>query len=318
MHLGNGAVTPGCAAVTFAAAGSGITMASLALRRAGVDRARLLAAGALTGAIFAGQMVNVPVLPFSSAHLVGGVLAAWVLGPALGALSMSVVLTTQALLLGDGGLMALGANILNMGLLPAGFVHIVRRREGRLTAGFAAAAAVVAAALAIVGEVALLRAPEQLQGLASFAWQMIGIHLWIALPEGLLTVAILSALGGCPAPGRLQLDHLRLGGCWGVAALFVICFLPFASPMPDGYEAAGGLGGMSTLLAEDQETIASLGTENPAFAAWQHDFVAGVHSVFATEQFLGLISTAVAGLTAWGLAKLVGGRRGSPLASRLS
>ena len=309
MHLGNGAITPGCAAITFAAAGGGLTLAGLALRRAGIDRNRVLTAGALTGAIFAAQMVNVPVLPFSSAHLVGGVLAAWVLGPALGALSMGVVLIAQALLLGDGGVMALGANIINMGLLPAGVVSLVQRRPGRVTAGLAAAVSVVAAALFIVGEVALLRSPEQLQGLTAFSLQMLGIHLWIAIPEGLLTVAILAILGGVVAPGRMQLDQLRIGGCWGVAALLVICVLPFASPMPDGYEAAAELSGMPTLLAEDQATISSLGEMNAAFAAWQERLVARVHGVFATEQFLGLVAMGLAGLFAYGVARVAGGRQ---------
>jgi cobalt/nickel transport system permease protein len=283
--------------------------ASLALRRTGIERHQLWTAGALTGAIFAAQMVNIPVLPFSSAHLVGGVLAAWALGPALGALSMSVVLASQALLLGDGGLMALGANIINMGLVPAVIVSLVQRRPGRVTAGLAAALSVVAAAVLIIGEVVLFRGLDQLQGMKAFSLDMIAIHLWIAVPEGLLTVAILGLLGEVAVPGRMQLDQLRLGGCWGTAALLVICALPYASPMPDGYESAAELSGMPTLLAEDPATMWSLGQMNAAFAAWQGEFVSRIHGIFATEQFLGLVATVCAGMTACAAAKVAGGAK---------
>jgi cobalt/nickel transport system permease protein len=303
MHLGNGAITPECAAMTTAAAGTGLTWASLALRRAGIDRGRLASAGALTGAIFAAQMVNVPVLPFSSAHLVGGVLAAWILGPPLGALSMAIVLTMQAILLGDGGVVALGANIINMGLLPAAIVALVQSRPQPVTAGLAAALSVVAAAVLIVVEVALTRGASQFSVLPGFALRMVAIHLWIAVPEGLLTVAILTALGGVRAPGKLQLDQLRIGACWGTAVMLLVCFLPFASPMPDGYEAAAELSGLPVLLADDQGVLA-VSSVNAAVGAWQSAFVARIHAFLPTEEILGLAATLLAGLTAIGVARL--------------
>src|SRR5688500_12122204 len=127
MHLGNGALTPECAYLTLGAAAASLGFAAAQVRREPLDGHRLATAGALSAAIFAAQMVNVPVLPFSSAHLVGGVLLAWCLGPALGSLCMAAVLLVQALLLGDGGLLALGANIINMAFVPAGLVWLVRR-----------------------------------------------------------------------------------------------------------------------------------------------------------------------------------------------
>jgi cobalt/nickel transport system permease protein len=316
MHLGNGAITTGCAAVTYGAATVGLGFAVAAMRRAAPDRERLLAAGALTGTIFAAQMINVPVLPFSSAHLVGGVLAAWVLGPPLGALSMSVVLLGQALLLGDGGLLALGANNINMGLLPALLVHVVRdtkilQRRGRATAGITAAAAIAMAAILIVGEVVLFRGAGQTEGLISFAMQIVSIHLWIAVPEGLLTVAILVALGGVAAPGRVRLDQTRIGACWGAAAVMIVCLLPFSSPMPDGYESAVERTGMAALLveADNPAALASTGKLNAAAAAWQARFVSRIQEAIANEQFLALLATGTVGLTAWGLASLARGLR---------
>src|SRR6185295_9062393 len=84
-------------------------------------------AAMLGGFVFAAQMFNVPVLPGISAHLVGGVLLTWMLGPSLGAWTMALILAIQAAALGDGGLASLGANIVNMALLPAGAVYALRR-----------------------------------------------------------------------------------------------------------------------------------------------------------------------------------------------
>lgn len=307
MHLGNGAITPGCAVLTYGAAAAGLGTAAFALRRTGLDRSQSLTAGAQTAAIFAAQLVNVPVLPFSSAHLVGGVLASWVLGPALGALSMAVVLTGQALLLGDGGLLALGANIINMALLPASIVVLARRRATVWATGCCAAGAVVAASLLIVGETALFRSDSELTSWPAFAVQMIGVHCWIAIPEGLLTVAILKALGGVRAPGELKLDETRLGGCWGVAVMLVLCLLPLASRMPDGYEASAVRSGATDVLAEETES-AAFDARGAAAARWQNRFVDGIEEAFVNEQALALAATLCVGLTALLLFPAVGGK----------
>lgn len=305
MHLGNGALTPQCAAAAAAVAAGGLGLAFADLRRTGVPRERLLAAGALSGAIFAAQMINVPLLPFASAHLVGGVLAAWALGPSLGALSMAVVLATQALLLGDGGLMALGANIVNMALLPAGLVRLFERRTSPAAIGVLAGTAVLAAALAIVAEVALFRTPEQAQGLWPFALRIVGIHAWIAVPEGLLTVGILACLGEIRSPGALRLDHGRLAACWGASAILILCLLPLASSMPDGYEQSAQSTGMEALLSDEPAELSSLSRTNAAVAAWQRAAVQGFHDLLATEQVLALAGTGATSLAVFGFARCV-------------
>jgi cobalt/nickel transport system permease protein len=297
--------------VTFGGAAAGLGWASAALRRTGIDRNQWLTAGALGGAIFAAQSVNLPVLPFTSAHLVGGVLAAWVLGPALGAVVMAVVMASQALLLGDGGLMALGANLLNMGLLPAALVAVAGRRPTRRTVAGTAALAVVAAAVLIVGEVSLFRGPETLRGWSGFALRMIALHGWIAVPEAALTVALLAALGGIAAPGRLKLDDVRLGGCWGAAALLIVCLLPVASRMPDGYETSAENSGLTALLSEDPADLAALGGVNTAVAAWQGNLVTTIEAGLINEQFLMLVSALCAGAVTLGLASFFGTRDAS-------
>src|SRR5262245_45383505 len=155
MHLGNGAITPECVVLTMSATAAGLATAAAAAR-ANLNRDKLLLAAGLGGLIFAAQAVNVPVWAGISAHLVGGVLLARMLGPGLGACTMALVLALQALVLGDGGVAALGANVLNMALLPAGLVALANRRSTAATAALAGLAVPLAAAL-IVLETALFR-----------------------------------------------------------------------------------------------------------------------------------------------------------------
>ncbi|HXQ37305.1 MAG TPA: energy-coupling factor ABC transporter permease, partial [Anaerolineales bacterium] len=75
--------------------------------------------GIMAAFIFAAQMINFPVAGGTSGHLLGGALAAIVLGPWAGMLVMTAVIAVQALLIQDGGLLVMGANILNMGLITA-------------------------------------------------------------------------------------------------------------------------------------------------------------------------------------------------------
>ncbi len=253
MHLGNGAVTPACAAITFAAASAGLGLGIMSARAAGFDRRRVATAGLLGAAVFAAQMINVPVLPFASAHLVGGVLLAWIVGPGLGALVMAGVLVAQATLLGDGGTMALGANIINMALLPALLVALVQPRLANVgkamrfaTAGAVAGLAVFLAAALIVGEVALFRSGAELSNLSAFTTQMLGTHALIAVGEGLATAGLLGLLAGgtvsLGAPARFGMA--RLAGIAAAAAL-LLALSPLSSVTPDGYEASLQRSGMT-------------------------------------------------------------------------
>lgn len=240
MHLGNEALTSGCAIFTLATAATGLGIAGLAAAKTGFTRRQAATAAALGGFVFAAQMVNVQVLPFSSAHLVGGVLLAWVLGPAVGALTMAAILATQAFALGDGGTMTLGANIINMALLPAALVALLQRRlAGETAAGALAAAAVLGAAVLIVGEVAMSRG---ISGLGAFAWQMIWTHALIGVGEAMMTIALLRVLPilrHAPAP-RLELTPPALAIVTAAALLLAVVSI-WSSSLPDAYEAAMAL-----------------------------------------------------------------------------
>jgi len=256
MHLGNGAITPECALLTMGAAGMGLGAAAVTLRQQLPSRQKLALAAGLGALVFAAQAINVPVLPGTSAHLVGGVLLAWTLGPSLGAWTMAIILAVQALVLGDGGLAALGANVLNMALLPAGAVAIGRRMQAAesrwsyATAAFLAAASVPLAALLIVGETALFRSGAELGGWQEFAARMVGTHLWIGLAEGGLTLAMLAAFAWLTKTTSSPVASWKPAVAATCAAIVLALATPFSSALPDGYEASVQAAGLHQLLDE--------------------------------------------------------------------
>ena len=156
--------------------------------------------GVLAAFVFAAQMVNFPVAPGTSGHLLGGVLAAVLLGPWVGTLVMACVVAVQALVFADGGLVVMGANIFNMGIVGtlggyAIYQAIVRmlggEARGRLpAAGIAAWIAVMAGAVAISLQLAI-------SGLTviEVIVPMVAVHALIGIGEALITVAALRFIG---------------------------------------------------------------------------------------------------------------------------
>ena len=165
--------------------------------------------GMMAAFIFAAQMLNFPVAGGTSGHLIGGVLAAVLLGPAAGALVIAIVLVVQCLIFQDGGLTALGANVVNMSLFGAVLGYYIyagirggSKREGRILTGAAVAAwvSVVAASAACAVELALSgTSPLRVALPAMVAAALIFIFkektigwalgaLWIA---GLVTISII-------------------------------------------------------------------------------------------------------------------------------
>ena len=199
--------------------------------------------GAITALIFAGQMMNFPISNGTSGHLLGGVMAAVLLGLPFGVLAMSLVVTIQCLVFSDGGVSVLGANILNMAILGTvigGFVNqyllkslSVSSSKRNLSMGFAAWVSVMIAALACSIELAL-------SGTIPFSKvivAMLGTHAVIGVGEGLITVAVCSVLG---------MEPIRTSQKKSVAipliasGIIAIMLSPFASGFPDGLEWIAG------------------------------------------------------------------------------
>ena len=198
--------------------------------------------GIMAAFIFAAQMINFPVAGGTSGHLLGGTLAAIALGPWAGMLVMTAVIAVQGLLFQDGGLIVMGANILNMGLLTTavgyGFYRSVlgRSQRTKLTiAGIAAWVSVMTGALATAFEL-WLSGTTQLQIVIP---AMLGVHALIGLGEALITVAALSFIFRT-RPDLLGEDSDSAQGSkgWVIAGvlitLAVVLLSPLASADPDG------------------------------------------------------------------------------------
>jgi cobalt/nickel transport system permease protein len=169
--------------------------------RAELDDRTAPLAGLAAVFIFAAQMINFPVAAGTSGHLLGGALAAILVGPWAGMLVVTVVLVVQALMFADGGITALGINVLNMAVVTAvvGWVvfrlgaRFVRSRRGAvIAAGIAGFVSVPASAMAFVVEYAVGgTAPVSLSAVAA---AMGGVHVLIGVGEGIITGMVVGAV----------------------------------------------------------------------------------------------------------------------------
>jgi cobalt/nickel transport system permease protein len=174
--------------------------------RAELDERTVPLAGLVAAFIFAVQMVNFPILPGVSGHLLGGALAAILVGPFTGALCITIVLVVQALLFADGGVTALGMNITNMAVIGVAtgygtavlLYSVLKRRNPRsvpLIGGISFVAAVVGtvcAAMGFVLEYAIGGAAQA--SLGTVAAYMFGTHVLIGIGEGVITALTVMAV----------------------------------------------------------------------------------------------------------------------------
>ena len=201
MHIPDGFVSAPVAVAGAAVAVAGLT---ICVRRAGRDGTeRQLPLAGLVAAFF--LVMGAPIIPVAvgtSGHLLGGTLAVALLGPWLGPVVITVVTVAQALFLGDGGVSALGVNVVNLALIPAavgyplllGLRRVLPRRPAGLTvaAGVAAVVSVLAAAVLFTVEYALGGAVGV--PLYTVAGSVIGVYALVAVFEGLVTAVVVRSL----------------------------------------------------------------------------------------------------------------------------
>ena len=231
----NGAICPVTVAVS--AVGVGIA-ANFALKSE--DKPSSARFAAVTALIFALQMLNYPVLDGTSGHLVGALLGVSILGMPFAILAMAIVLIVQAVFFGDGGINALGANILNMSLIGAGllgFVFNFMQKKGlnkQVALAVAAFFAVLAGAFACSLEVAFSGSVALNKVLPS----MLSVHALIGLGEALLTVVLITVLQGYASLWK-ENEKQFVFGAFGLAIIAAL-LSPFASSFPDGLEWVAG------------------------------------------------------------------------------
>ena len=203
MHIPDGFISAPTSLAAGAAAAGGV---GVSLRRSAqtLQERQAPLAGLVAAYIFAVQMLNFPVAAGTSGHLLGGALAAILVGPWAGALCVAVVLVVQALLFADGGLSALGLNIINMALVTAwgGYAIFLPLRRFlpatkasvTVSAGVAAGISVVLASVAFVVEYAIGGTGGAPVGTVFAA--MVGVHTLIGIGEGIITALTLGVVLG--------------------------------------------------------------------------------------------------------------------------
>ena len=249
MHIPDGFLSPEVAAGTAVVAAGAV---GVGLRRASAQLDdRVVPLLGVTGAfVFAAQMLNFPIAGGTSGHFMGAALAAVLLGPWLACLVLAVVLGVQAFLFADGGITALGANVLNMGVIGAllvGGLMVAARRllgDGRQTllivSGVGAWLAVMAGAAATAFELGLSGTVP----LATAMTAMLGVHTLIGAGEAVITVAAVSAvlatrpdlIAAAPALHPIARRRAFAAFALAVAVGLATAASPFASSAPDGLE----------------------------------------------------------------------------------
>jgi cobalt/nickel transport system permease protein len=279
------------------------------IRRAGayLQQSRIALTGLVAAFIFALQMLNFPIAAGTSGHLLGGALAVILVGPWLGITAVGVVVIIQALLFADGGISALGSNLLNMALvtglvgwylfrllfrlLPKSWVSLL------VSVFSAALVSVVASAIAFVVEYGV--GGRGNVELSTVFTAMVGVHFLVGIGEGLISAATVAAVGASRPELIAGVEGLDLGdrekqpvraGIWGfaaaglvVAALLVLVVAPLASSAPDALER----------VAIDQGFIESA-EEHPAAESPLADYgVSGVDDEETGTRVAGLVGVLV-------------------------
>jgi cobalt/nickel transport system permease protein len=255
MHMSGALLSPVVGGVMYGVSAAAVAYSVAVVKKEGLDAKKAAVMGAAGAFVLAAQALNFGIpATGSSGHIVGGVLLAALLGGPAALLVMSAVLAVQCFFFADGGALALGCNVFNLGVVPCLIVYpllfkpLVKKgmATGRIAVA-SMAAAVVALQIGALG-VVFQTWVSGVAGLpfAEFAQSMQPIHLAIGLVEGAATAAILClAWKTRPEIMRNALDGVALNRAVpvrGVLALFAIMAIvagslsPLASTNPDGLE----------------------------------------------------------------------------------
>lgn len=274
MHVPDGFINaPVSAAAGVVAAGA--VAVSLRGARRELDERTAPLAGLVAAFIFAVQMLNFPVAAGTSGHLLGGALAAILVGPCTGVLCVSVVLLMQGVLFADGGLTALGVNITDMAITTTVVAYLVfrglvkvlpRKRRSVTVASFVAALLSVPAAAVVFTLIYAIGGTTDVS-IGKVATAMVGVHVLIGIGEAVITAltvgavvavrpdlvygarglhrplklrvagALVDAPDTAPAPVAARGSHRKVWITGLVTSLVLAGFVSFyASADPDGLE----------------------------------------------------------------------------------
>ena len=294
MHLGNSVICPVTGVPMLAMMG---TAAFWAFKNAKKGFTKELAAplAAMTALVFALQMINFTIpTTGSSGHIIGAILLSALFGPYAAFLAISAILLIQALFFADGGLLALGCNIFNMGFIacfaayPLVFKPLLDKNKPVLGAILASIVALQLGSLAIVAESALSGSTSANIGL--FTGLMQAIHLPIGLVEGIISAFIISfAL-------KSRFSKTFTISISGAALVLAGIISGFASKKPDGLEWS--LLNMSESFAAQTQgmlysTLEAIQQQTAVFTALPST-IANISGLFAVSALMFIISKSIA------------------------
>lgn len=321
MHAPDGFLTAGTAVATGAISAGTIGVALRQTRDTLKDK-QIPLAGIAAAFIFAAQMFNFPVAAGTTGHLLGGALAAILLGPSMGAIVVTVVVVVQALAFADGGLTALGYNVLNMAIITSfgGYAIFVllRRLLPSNGAGVIAASGIAAGLSVVLSSMAF--SLEWLFGASApipfdtVFGAMVGVHLLIGIGEAIITgLAVGAVLAARPdlVHGARDLDRAQLADrprmSWQafsvagllVAVVFATVVSQFAAPDPDGLER----------VAQEEGFIDSAGDHAFGSFVFADYATAGVGNETLSLALAGIVGVTVTLLVTGGIALAVRDRK---------
>jgi len=311
MHIPDGFLSVPVAALGWALL---LAAAALALRqtrdRLGERQVPLM--GVLAAFVFAAQMINFPVAGGTSGHLIGGALAAILLGPWAAVLVLTSVLAVQGLLFQDGGLLAMGFNAFNMGVIAAfvgyGVYGWARRLLGDTPAGRLAGAALGAwfSVMAAAAATALQLALSGTVALEVALPAMLAVHALIGAGEALITVGALAFIRAT-RPDLIGAESGRgaaAGSGWVAAGLLIALAVALASPLADP-----NLDGLER-VAEDHGFSAA--AQDAPYSLIPDYAVPGIENGALATMAAGVIGVLVLAALGWGLARALWVRRRAP------
>lgn len=274
MHVPDGFINAPVSAVTGVVAAGAIAVSLKGARRE-LDEKTAPLAGLVAAFIFAVQMLNFPVAAGTSGHLLGGALAAILVGPYTGVLCVSVVLLMQGILFADGGLTALGVNITDMAIVTTvvayavfrGLVKVLPRGRRSITAAAFVSALLSVPAAAIAFTLLYAVGGTTDVSIDKVATAMVGVHILIGIGEAAITALTVGAViavrpdlvygargltqqlklrvngelvdapTAAPAPVAARTSHRKVWITGLVTSLVLAGFVSFyASANPDGLE----------------------------------------------------------------------------------
>jgi cobalt/nickel transport system permease protein len=317
MHIPDLVLDPNVVAVTGLVGAGGLVYCIRKTTHQLGERTTVLM-GTMSAFVFAAQMVNFPV-GLCSGHLLGGVLASALLGPWAGAVVIAAVLLVQCFLFADGGITALGANFINMGLVGAVGGYAIYAPLRRLIGG--QRGVLIAAMVAAWFSVILASGAFAIELAASGHWSdfsrvlswMVLVHAAIGIGEAVITGFVVRFIlvrrpDLFEMPDDLSAGTSKRWGQDGLAglgvALAVAIFLsPFAYDQPDGLEFVGEK--LHFLPADEAAPPRPFSAPLPDYELR----LPGLEHVKLATAAAGLVGTLVVFSVAWGMAKILPGRR---------